>query len=77
MFFLPQDLLSLSRASKAFHDFLLRKSSACYWKQALKRIQGLPPCPKQLIEPAWVALIYLKTTCTVSLAMLVSTYPWS
>ena len=70
MYFLPQDLLSLSRTSKAFHDFLWCKSSACYWKQALERITGLPPCPKELIEPAWAAFIYWEPICTVSPARL-------
>ncbi|EPT01404.1 hypothetical protein FOMPIDRAFT_83398 [Fomitopsis schrenkii] len=64
MCFLPQDLLSLSRTSKAFHEILLRKSSGCYWKEALGRIEGPPPCPKELIEPAWVALLYSRSTCT-------------
>ncbi|KAH9928199.1 uncharacterized protein B0H18DRAFT_1210452, partial [Fomitopsis serialis] len=56
---LPHDLLSLTRTSKAFHAFLMRKSSAYYWKQSLKQVDGpLPRCPKELIEPAWVALVF-------------------
>lgn len=46
MCFLPQDLLSLSRTSKAFHEILFRKSSACCWKPALRRIEGPPSVPE-------------------------------
>ncbi|KAH9915671.1 uncharacterized protein B0H18DRAFT_1215370 [Fomitopsis serialis] len=51
------NLLSLSRISKTFHAFLFKKSSADYWKRALKTIERAPPCPQWLIEPAFIALI--------------------
>ncbi|KAH9907124.1 uncharacterized protein B0H18DRAFT_898352, partial [Fomitopsis serialis] len=61
----PRDLLSLSWASKSFHDFMTKKSSAYIWKESLKNVQGVPPCPEQLTEPAWAALLY-SPYCTVS-----------
>ncbi|KAH9915667.1 uncharacterized protein B0H18DRAFT_1215366 [Fomitopsis serialis] len=58
LYFQPQDLLSVSRTSKAFHAFLMKKSSARYWKESLERLKGPPPFPKDMIEPAWVALLF-------------------
>ncbi|KZT74573.1 hypothetical protein DAEQUDRAFT_807678 [Daedalea quercina L-15889] len=54
----PRDLLRLSWVSKSFNTFLMRKSSAYIWKQSLKKVHNLPPCPEQLIEPAWVTLVF-------------------
>ncbi|TFY58913.1 hypothetical protein EVJ58_g6108 [Rhodofomes roseus] len=62
----PRELLSLSRTSKTTHSFLMKKSSASYWKESLKKVDGLPACPEKLIEPAWVALVF-STFCTVGL----------
>ncbi|KAH9832268.1 uncharacterized protein C8Q71DRAFT_840660 [Rhodofomes roseus] len=59
----PRELLSLSRTSKTTHSFLMKKSSASYWKESLKKVDGLPACPDKLIEPAWVALVF-STFCT-------------
>ncbi|KAH9907126.1 uncharacterized protein B0H18DRAFT_1077967, partial [Fomitopsis serialis] len=59
----PRDLLGLSWSSKALHAFLMRKSSVCIWKESLKNSEDLPPCPEQLIEPAWFALLF-STSCT-------------
>jgi len=59
----PRDLLSLSWSSKALHAFLMKKSSAYIWKESLKNVEDLPPCPGQLIEPAWVALLF-SPSCT-------------
>ncbi|KAH9832290.1 uncharacterized protein C8Q71DRAFT_861184 [Rhodofomes roseus] len=61
----PQELLMLARVSKSFHNYLYKKSSVTYWQRVLKQIEGAPPRPKELIEPAWVALIAspLCTSC--------------
>ncbi|KAH9927807.1 uncharacterized protein B0H18DRAFT_1210527 [Fomitopsis serialis] len=54
----PRDLLTLSRTTKSFHAFLMQRSSAYLWKDALKKLDGLPPCPEGWIEPAWVSLVF-------------------
>ncbi|KZT74590.1 hypothetical protein DAEQUDRAFT_200431 [Daedalea quercina L-15889] len=59
----PRDLLSLCWSSKSVHAFLMKRSSAYIWKQSMKNARGLPPCPEQLIEPAWVALLF-SSRCT-------------
>ena len=62
----PRDILHLSWASKDFHAFFSRKSSASIWKQSLERVRGLPPRPDKLIEPAWVTFMFT-TWCTASI----------
>ncbi|EPT02415.1 hypothetical protein FOMPIDRAFT_1040898 [Fomitopsis schrenkii] len=59
----PQDLLSLSRTTKALHDFLMRKACTSIWKDSLSRIVDLPKRPSRFIEPAWVSLLF-SPTCT-------------
>ncbi|KAH9920097.1 uncharacterized protein B0H18DRAFT_881408 [Fomitopsis serialis] len=71
LYLYPRDLLSLSRTSKTTHSFLVRKSSVLYWREALKKIDGLPPCPDSLIEPAWAAL-WWTPFCTVSWSVFAS-----
>ena len=60
----PRDLLSVSRLNKAFHAFLLQKSSANLWERAMDIAVELPPCPSRFIEPAWLSLLY-SPSCTV------------
>ncbi|KAI4518067.1 hypothetical protein K525DRAFT_260037 [Schizophyllum commune Loenen D] len=55
----PQDLLSMSRVTKAFRGMLLDRASAqTIWRNALARVPGLPPPPKGMSEPRLVYLIY-------------------
>ncbi|KAI0789476.1 hypothetical protein C8Q75DRAFT_163751 [Abortiporus biennis] len=39
----PQDLLSLSRTTKAFRNLLISKSAICFWKTAFQNSPDLPP----------------------------------
>ncbi|EPS95864.1 hypothetical protein FOMPIDRAFT_1053766 [Fomitopsis schrenkii] len=59
----PRDILHLSWASKDFHTFFMRKSSAYIWKRSLGDVQGLPSRPDRLIEPAWITFMFT-TWCT-------------
>ncbi|KAL1685994.1 hypothetical protein GGG16DRAFT_65157 [Schizophyllum commune] len=62
----PQDLLSMSRVTKAFRGMLLDRASAqTIWRNALARVPGLPPPPKGMSEPRLVYLIY-GTNCQAS-----------
>ncbi|TFY59652.1 hypothetical protein EVJ58_g5648 [Rhodofomes roseus] len=63
----PRDLLSLSRTSKSFNSFLMRRSSAYLWRGSLRNVEGLPPCPSGLIEPSWVSLVF-SPYCTEEVA---------
>ncbi|CAE6492021.1 unnamed protein product [Rhizoctonia solani] len=60
------DVLSLSRASKFFHQMLMTRSAAVLgvWRAAVANVPGLPPCPKDLCEPQYATLIYSKH-CTL------------
>ncbi|KAH9915421.1 uncharacterized protein B0H18DRAFT_959338 [Fomitopsis serialis] len=39
-------------------DVIQERSSAYLWKDALKKVDGLPSCPEGWIEPAWVSLVF-------------------
>ena len=61
----PLELLSLARTSKTLRSFLMRRSSASLWKAARLNVEDLPPCPSDLVEPAYASLMY-DTHCGVS-----------
>ncbi|KAJ1301884.1 hypothetical protein OPQ81_000724 [Rhizoctonia solani] len=56
------DVLSLSRSNKFFRQMLLTRSASTLevWRMAVENVPGLPPCPKDLCEPQYAALIYSK-----------------
>ncbi|KAG8761236.1 hypothetical protein FRC11_014139, partial [Ceratobasidium sp. 423] len=56
------DVLSLSRSNKFFRQMLMTRSAATLdvWRTAVENVPGLPPCPKDLCEPQYAALIYSK-----------------
>ncbi|KAG8738763.1 hypothetical protein FRC10_006480 [Ceratobasidium sp. 414] len=56
----PPDIIALSRSNKFFRGLLLNRSAARIWGLALQNIAGLPPCPKDLCEPQYAALIFPK-----------------
>ncbi|KAK7695356.1 hypothetical protein QCA50_002548 [Cerrena zonata] len=55
-----EDLLNLSRTTKAFRELVLAPGARRFWKEAMKNSQaeGLPECPKWLSEPAYANLMY-------------------
>ncbi|KZT19471.1 hypothetical protein NEOLEDRAFT_1142039 [Neolentinus lepideus HHB14362 ss-1] len=55
---LPLDLLHLARITKAFRRILMHRSSKTIWKNALSNIDGLPPCPDDMSEPAYANLAF-------------------
>ncbi|KDN45775.1 hypothetical protein RSAG8_04608, partial [Rhizoctonia solani AG-8 WAC10335] len=56
------DVLSLSRSNKFFRQMLMTRSATTLniWRGAVEKIPGLPPCPEDLCEPQYAALIYTK-----------------
>ncbi|KAJ7116697.1 hypothetical protein C8R44DRAFT_596543, partial [Mycena epipterygia] len=54
----PMDLLNLARTSRPLRKDLLDRASSCLWKTALAKVDGLPPCPNDLAEPAFVNLAF-------------------
>ncbi|KAG6873373.1 hypothetical protein C0995_016482 [Termitomyces sp. Mi166 len=69
----PIDILNLSRTSKTLRNILMRRSSLYVWKNARARVDGLPECPDNMSEPAFVSLPYdeditknMIPTCTLS-----------
>ncbi|EIW52705.1 uncharacterized protein TRAVEDRAFT_76372, partial [Trametes versicolor FP-101664 SS1] len=63
----PLDLLHLSRTSKQLRSIMLSARSRSVWITSLASIDGLPPCPKDMSEPAYSALLFCRA-CNVSIA---------
>ncbi|KAJ7269374.1 hypothetical protein B0H12DRAFT_1095502 [Mycena haematopus] len=55
---LPLDILYLSRTTKDFRSILMHRSAISIWKASLRQICGLPECPPDMSQPAWVNLVY-------------------
>ncbi|KAI0364625.1 hypothetical protein BV20DRAFT_1057049 [Pilatotrama ljubarskyi] len=53
-----RDVLQLSRLSRSVRKALLTKSNRHGWKAVLRGNPGLPPCPKHLSEPRYVAILF-------------------
>ncbi|KAG8772083.1 hypothetical protein FRC12_003252 [Ceratobasidium sp. 428] len=56
----PLDLILLSRANKFFRRLLMSRSAIQTWRYALSNVPGLPPCPMELCEPQYAALVFSK-----------------
>ncbi|KAG8739682.1 hypothetical protein FRC10_005278 [Ceratobasidium sp. 414] len=56
----PLDLILLSRANRFFRQLLLNRSATQTWQHALSNVDGLPPCPEELCEPQYAALMFTK-----------------
>ncbi|CAE6495234.1 unnamed protein product [Rhizoctonia solani] len=56
------DVLSLSRSNKFFRQMLMMRSATTLniWQGSVDNVPGLPPCPEDLCEPQYAALIYTK-----------------
>ncbi|EKM55666.1 uncharacterized protein PHACADRAFT_209187 [Phanerochaete carnosa HHB-10118-sp] len=54
----PYDLLSLARTTKIFRQFLMSNSSAFLWTAARDNLEGYPPCPEDMNEPALASFLY-------------------
>ncbi|KAG8790871.1 hypothetical protein FRC12_010795 [Ceratobasidium sp. 428] len=60
----PGDLLSLARSNKFFRSMLLQRSAVQMWHRAESSVPGLPPCPPDMYEPQYAALVFSKY-CTL------------
>ncbi|KAG9318559.1 hypothetical protein JVU11DRAFT_651 [Chiua virens] len=52
------DLFVLARISKAFHCFLLKRSSAFIWRSSRRKIDGLPDPPSDMTEVRYASLVF-------------------
>ncbi|KAG9120889.1 hypothetical protein FRC07_003392 [Ceratobasidium sp. 392] len=53
----PVDLVYLARVNKFFRELLMSRSFIHVWRCAEGNVKGLPPCPKELCEPQYAALL--------------------
>ncbi|KAJ6502632.1 hypothetical protein DFH09DRAFT_1001170 [Mycena vulgaris] len=54
----PLDILNMARATKDLRRVLMHRSAISIWKASLHQIRGLPECPQDMEEPAWVNLAF-------------------
>lgn len=57
-------MIKLSWTSRSLNLYLMTKSAATVWRACLKRVQDLPPCPPNVIEPVYASFMFL-THCMV------------
>ncbi|CAE6426620.1 unnamed protein product [Rhizoctonia solani] len=56
----PLDLIMLSRVNKFFRELFMDKRSALIWQSARENLPGLPPCPEEVCEPQYAAMLFAK-----------------
>ncbi|KAG8759817.1 hypothetical protein FRC11_001330 [Ceratobasidium sp. 423] len=56
----PLDLIMLSRVNKYFRELFMDKRSAMIWRSAQENLPGLPPCPEEVCEPQYAAMLFAK-----------------
>ncbi|KAI1789069.1 hypothetical protein LXA43DRAFT_893524, partial [Ganoderma leucocontextum] len=54
----PLDVINLSRTSKPLRSLLMSRGSRPIWTTALGNIVELPPCPTDMSEPLYAALVF-------------------
>ncbi|EIW52750.1 uncharacterized protein TRAVEDRAFT_90169, partial [Trametes versicolor FP-101664 SS1] len=60
----PLDLINVARTSKPLRTLLMTRKSRSVWRSCLGNVRGLPPCPDEMNEPAYAALLF-ERICTV------------
>ncbi|CAE6487848.1 unnamed protein product [Rhizoctonia solani] len=56
----PFDLVLLSRVNKFFRELFMSRQATSIWVSARQSVPGLPPCPPELCEPQYAALLFTK-----------------
>ncbi|CEL62078.1 hypothetical protein RSOLAG1IB_12498 [Rhizoctonia solani AG-1 IB] len=57
-FLTPGDLITLCRTNKSLRKMFFRKPAAAIWRISRSNVPGLPPCPAEMDEPAYAALLF-------------------
>src|SRR4051812_49239040 len=67
---MPEDIIVLARLNKFSRNLFMRRSAINIWHSAMHNVPDLPPCPPDICEPRYLALVYSQN-CSVSLYLLV------
>ena len=54
----PLDLIHLAQTSKPLRRLLMSKKSRTIWREVLGNVLELPPCPNDMDEPLYAALVF-------------------
>ncbi|KAG8693327.1 hypothetical protein FRC08_009194 [Ceratobasidium sp. 394] len=60
LYLMPKDIITLSRSNKFFHNLLMNRTAIHIWHGTMRNVPGLPPCPPDMSEPHFLALIYAR-----------------
>ncbi|CAE6477406.1 unnamed protein product [Rhizoctonia solani] len=63
-YFHPLDLIMLSRVNKFLRELFMDKHSARIWRSARENLAELPPCPDEISEPQYAAMLFTKRCST-------------
>ncbi|KAF8600706.1 hypothetical protein BDV93DRAFT_525280 [Ceratobasidium sp. AG-I] len=61
LYLMPGDIIVLARSNKFFRNLLMNRSAAHIWHGVMRNVPQLPPCPPEMCEPQYLALIYSRT----------------
>ncbi|EUC59870.1 hypothetical protein RSOL_327680 [Rhizoctonia solani AG-3 Rhs1AP] len=59
-FLLPNDIISLARSNKLLRSIFMSRSSISIWRNSMKNVENIPPCPKGVSEPYYLAFLFTK-----------------
>lgn len=62
---MPEDIIVLARSNKFFRNLLMHRSAIHIWHGVMRNVPDLPPCPPDICEPQYLALIFSRN-CSVS-----------
>ncbi|CAE6422120.1 unnamed protein product [Rhizoctonia solani] len=60
LFLLPNDIISLARSNKLLRSIFMSRSSISIWRNSMKNVENIPPCPKGVSEPYYLAFLFTK-----------------
>ncbi|QRV82284.1 hypothetical protein RhiJN_10299 [Ceratobasidium sp. AG-Ba] len=64
LYLMPKDIISLARSNKFFRKLLMSRTALHIWLGTMRNVPGIPPCPPDLSEPHYLALIYARN-CSI------------
>ncbi|KAF8600705.1 hypothetical protein BDV93DRAFT_396519, partial [Ceratobasidium sp. AG-I] len=64
LYLMPTDIIVLARSNRFFRNLLMHRSAIHIWHGVMRNVPRLPPCPPEMCEPQYLALIYSRT-CSV------------
>lgn len=58
VFLMPDSMVALARTNKSLRRLLMSRSAIQIWRVTIQNVEALPPCPPDLCEPLYAALLF-------------------